>query len=332
MSNINFRNSDRASLDLFFRGQPYSNGYDQRLSFLEIKADFYGFYAKDFLTYNRESILPTARKKAYKALSSAVIRYIEKNFETLDHLQKPYAAAFYILNCNKKFDKIESIFIKALDDIELSISNHPPENLKNILSKIRSGKIPSLSTSGSETTKETETDYLDNNKQASQRILYLIKFILGKENFFYTTEKIKNDQTGNRYRWSSEDKQPVSNDILKQILIQKSTTREIGCRYLFPCWSHFRKLAIRAKINWANHYRHEGYINDFLVLPCFFNNKRGQPVVFDHSDELAEWVFENRKNKDVTLAEIKELHKSLIEHLEKIMQEEDSTGATDNPS
>jgi hypothetical protein len=117
--------------------------------------------------------------------------------------------------------------------------------------------------------------------------------------------------------WSKEDIQPVSNDVFKKVMANDFGRFEIGKRIIFPGWGKYRKISVEFKLLWTKIHDHQSYYRDFIVLPYKFDYKGGR--VIDTGDHLLAWVFDHRKDKKVTIKQIKKLYAELLLEIEEIM-------------
>lgn len=316
ISDMNFIKSDRGRQNFFFRGQRFGD-FNPYLKCLSVNIDFYGFSAKEFLTYNREKILRASSKIAYKVIIDSILSYLDKKFEQLPKDQMPYAAAFYFLYSSKE---TPLSILSALNDFDVSFYFNNSKTIKELMDDIKAKKINNIYTTNENQPKQK--DWLLHS-QGSDTVLMILKYQLTKEGWFYQKNAGLNEKyTG--FFWSESDIQPISNNNLKELLNKERIPASgVGSRFLFPCWDKYRKLALKTKVKWARIYQYESYYSDFMVLPCFFNEEHGKPIEFDESDDLAQWTFKNRKNDAVTLEEIKALYQELRQHLKNIMNAPD---------
>lgn len=310
LTNLNFNNTEHSILETFFRGQEFQ-GFSYYFHCMRASIDFYGHSAKDFLTYNREKILPHAARKAHGEIITAVLSYIDNN--ELSEEQKPYAAAFCQIYANAVPPKLE----RYLPRYEVQFTDGSTKTLEKLTAEIKSGDCKFISTPGHETTIETSSSILAKNKVAPALDL-IIHFVL-ESGFHYQISGHSSPFKGESYKWSAQSIEPLSEDLFKDLLLQKyGINHGVGNRVLFPCWGQYKKLAIKAKISWAKVFSPTRNKNEFMVLPCHFLNI-GQPPVFHDNEELARWTYKNRKYDESSEAEILTLYNDLSLRLKNLI-------------
>lgn len=307
LSNIRFSNREHPKLHTSFRGQPIE-GFNYIFYFLNASVDFYGYSAKDFVTYNREKILPHAASKARRDVITAVLSYIDRKYSDIPDAQKPYAAALYLTWS----DSVNDVLEKDLLRLKIQFTDGSEKTLHDVISGIKAGD--SITTPGFGNSPAKSSSVL---ARTSNPVLNIIMHYASKNGFHH--QMIARENFGEEtYLWVDRDIQPLSDDLFRGVLSQQiEATQGVGSRLLFPCWGEYRKLAIKAKISWAKVFSPRGNFNDMMVLPCHFFHNQPDPAFHDN-EELAQWVYENRKS-DCSPAEILKLYNELSLHLKSIL-------------
>ncbi|MFZ3192847.1 MAG: ATP-binding protein, partial [Moraxellaceae bacterium] len=267
LSKLYFIGHDRGILDTFFRGQVFSD-FGCSFHCLSAKVDFYGYDAKDFLTYSREKILPSAKEMAQKDLVKAVLNYIDKKYDEINADQKPNAAVFYCLNSpsGSKFH----FFNKEMMGFKINFRGGRFKTLGKVVNKILERKVSYIVVI-SDHQKVDRFGLSDSEilaDQSDQISIQLITDQVTDKGWFY---QIGVSKCGGykKYIWSESDIQPVCNNELARFVTGAiSYGFAIGNRKLFPCWDSFRKLAVIASIPYASIYPYAGNRGDLMILPC----------------------------------------------------------------
>lgn len=313
--------SPRNHYKTYFRGQSFTDFYTnyECVSFI---VDFYHTNSDKFLTYNREKILPTAKKEASKVLRKAICNYIEIFFDKLDEEKKPYAALSYIVSLTeKKYDEIDRKFLNYLDKFPILLDKSTIL-LKDLISNIKSGEIKSLSINDSFRNDTTEEEKIQNRILNTSRngLFHIIKFLITKDGLYY----VQNYKTHDLeiINFSKDDIQPIAKHLFKNHLIEKSKggLHSIGCRLIIPAWGDFRGLSIKEKFSWVDVYDYSSFQSDFLVLPLNFKYDITDKEFYEESDDFINWVFNHRKNNEIKIEDIKRLNQDLINHIHNILQ------------
>lgn len=329
LSNIKFKSAlFPGSITTFFKGQLVAKP-DLSIAneYVDCGADFYGYKADEFLSYNREKILNDKRENAADSLIKALCNYIDNYFDTIPPDQKCYAAAFYVLSknrqdCDKKYEK------ELLDHYELSI-NKKKIRLANLLKEINKKdcyKLAIVHSNTEDIRKDEDLNILVSTRYNSD--WKLILYFLQGARYCQINGSSLNEMSKNIYCIYHEDIPPFSNRIIREVLLQKYVMiwGEIGNRILFPVWSKYRKLEISAKIHYPRFITgYSSAFNKFLVLPGLFKQTdEGKRPYLEADDNLIAWVYEHSPyKKEITKENIKELYTDLIEHLNKVLDKKD---------
>lgn len=314
LRNVNFSSVDNGRLSTFFRGQRFS-GFNYILPILNASIDFYGHSAKDFLTYNRERILTTAQKKARTEIIKATLNYINDRFTEIPEDQKPYAAAFCLLNNNNSNPELE----KYLLEYNINFADDSKKLLENIISDIKLKNIKEIVTQGYR--EKPKHPSITLHKNNSSTALDLIVLHTEKNGLYHQIVENNMECDSLTYQWGTDDIEPISEDLFKKFMRQEfGGSFGVGNRILFPCWGKYRKLAISTKINWARIFQFNSGRGDLMVLPCNFIDKNKAPD-FHENIELASWVHSNAKDPKVSEKEIFDLYNDLSLYLKKLIEE-----------
>lgn len=313
LQNVYFGHS-HSDIKTLFRGQEFS-GLSASFSFISCTADYYGHLALDFLSYNREKILPQARSIAIRELKNSLIDFIEKKFDTIKHSQKPFAAAFHFLCSENKIPAYEG----ELKKLPIRLYGDLLITLGETLEKIKRKEIDLIenysdhynfhSTEPTKPPQDSNTLLLHNN--SIEPTLSLIKHFATRDGMFWQEQHgyDKLNPSSRAFAWSDKDIQPVSDDIFKEILQGKTSTFNIGNRLFFPAWGKFRELSVKVDVPWARVHRHEANGVEFLVLPCKFSLNDAE-IGLD--EQFLKWTYSQINN---ATALSPEAHKVLYNEL-----------------
>lgn len=318
LSHIRFSDGDYNGLRTFFRGQKFTD-FNMGSTLVSGKVDFYGYQAMDFLTYNREKILPHIKTEAVGNVTKALLEFINVKFDSMDELEQPYAAAYYYLYATKEV--VESKHHNALMKFLVEIENRETLSLASILECIERKELVDFEVRQREhrlqknvvTSKRSSPDTLavliDGCPNTS---LDLIKLLATKKGYYWQEQQTDSNLV-KRCHWSHEDIIPVDQKTLKSIMSGPHGVFDIGKRCLFPGWKSYRRLAITANITWARAVDHLSDRTDMLVLPYAFDYEETAHI--DKSKHLIDWVHAHRTNKDLTVREIEALYDELIREI-----------------
>lgn len=315
ISGIHFKDMHSGNFETYFRGQVFSDlNLNNYIDFCSAKIDFYGERADKFLTYNREKILIEAKNNAKKKVERALSNYIKNKYEIIPEEEKPFASACYMKLCS--FNKIETNILSGLNKIPVLLDNKT-FSLVELINEIKEGKIINISVINHLNDNLSVENIIKNN--AKDDIVNLLLFLITKQEMYYQIEHL--DISARSYQFSSDDLMPITESYFKKILNLNISNGfyEIGCRKIFPSWGEFRKLSFSATTQWSDRFFYQDFRNEVLVLPYLFNQNLKIEDRFDNSEEFVNWIFENRKYKNITLDEIIDLNNKLIEHIKKII-------------
>lgn len=295
--------------DSLFRGQPF-DGMHNVSELFTCTADFYSHQASDFLSYNREKILPQAKSKAIDSLLNSAIEYVEEKFNVIPDSEKPTAAAYHFLES----DDISPKYPLELMKLEIHNYKNKKITLSEIISAIEKQEIKRIEIHDphrSTTTPPTEKDTFVLASEIAHASKNIIINLLQERGFFWQ-EDTGYSKTYKSIIISTKDIQPVSDTIFKQIL-NTNNRLDVGNRILFPVWGDYRDLALEATIPWARAHWREGKNVDYMVLPCKFNIEGKATTEYDI--DLINWAYQNRRNKKITSETFHETYSKLIQHL-----------------
>lgn len=312
LKKLQFTTEDYGRLSTYFRGQKF-DGFNYYFHCMHGSVDFYGYSAKDFLTYNRDKILPHIAREARDNVLHAVLSYIDQRFNKIPPDQKPSAAAFCLLYSKSPTPEIEN---QALE-FEIKFSDGSSKSLNDVLSDIESGACNSL------TTHSHSNDAPRNSTTLAQHFsdpaINLIIYFAKKRKLYHTIVDYGSLSSGLTYAWGAQDNQPITDELFRKVLSQEiGSNHGVGNRLLFPAWGKYRKLTIKATIHWAKVFSPITGYEDLMVLPCHFHNDHSAPS-FHKNEELANWTYNHKKHDDVSLSEIHTLYDELSTHLENLI-------------
>lgn len=322
LSNIVFHYSDYSRISTLFRGQSFS-GLSVNIPLVRCDVDFYGYDAINFLTYNRDKILPHMRSKAAEDVKDALLSFIEDNFKKLDDSQRQCAAAFYYLYSQKDSDS--AIYNKDLMNFKVEIEKKESMSILHFLELIKNKsikyvelhRIDNFQSSPSESAHyayPSDTAVLINGAPGVS--LKLIKLLATKEGFYWQ-EQTATPPCQSKCYWSDEDLIPIHRDILCEIIADEKDHFEFGKRMIFPAWAEYRKLAIKfSEVHWARSKGHLSFNEELLVLPYIFSHKG--PAISDVNQNLVDWVYTHRVHEDLTMQQLRELYEKLIKEIDDI--------------
>lgn len=314
LSNINFRYDDHGSISTLFRGQKFSD-LNPYMPLISLELDFYGHEAMDFLTYNRDKILPHAKHQAALDSRKAVLEFIESKFFTLPANQRPIAAAFFYLF--SPADPFPQQYEHDLNNYLVYIKNRAPMPLSEVIEAIKEKHLisfeirhePHESPTAELSEQNSDCHTLAILEAGEQKTsLSLIKLLATKQGLYWQEQL--SQESGTKCTWSEDDIQPVSNELLVRILAGKRGDLEIGRRMLFPAWGEFRRLAVKSKVQWARAFSHTSHKNDIIVLPYVFEHEgRALPNI---DENLIDWVYAHKVHQDLKRDEITSIYEALI--------------------
>lgn len=322
LSQIRFGHGYGSNFKLLFRGQEFS-GLTPSLELISCVVDYYGHQALDFLSYNREKILPQAKRAAITELTAGLLEYIEKKIDSMDVTEKPFAAAIYFLYGPDENNNITDHLLK----FPLHIYNKESRELGDVLSDIKNKKIRRIEVKENSRLNLDDKDYepsTDEDTLVLERIsanatVNLIKHLATKDGMFWQEQLNQTDHYRNRHIvWDDNDIQPVEDKILFDILAGNSSYLEVGNRMFFPAWGKYRKLASNANVPWARIHKHFGANTEYLVLPCKFGFNEQAEIEID--DTFLSWTYTNRSDDNLDFDEHKKIYQELAEHLRKIIE------------
>lgn len=322
LSDIRFGHLLGHSFRMLFRGQEF-NGLSPSLELVSCIADYYGHQALDFLSYNREKILPQAKRPALNDLKDGLIEYIEKKIDTMATEEKPFAAAFYFLYAPDKNARFTNHLLK----LPLHIYKKESRELGDVLIEIKNKKTKyievkennnlNLATKSYEPSTAEDTLVLD--RVSANATFEIIKHLATREGMFWQERLTQADSYRNRHMaWEDHDIQPVEDKIIFDILNGNSSYFEIGNRMFFPAWGKYRKLSSNANVPWARIHKHSSVNAEYLVLPCKFGVS--EPASIEIDDTFLSWTYSNRSDESVEFHEYKELYQELVNDLKAIIE------------
>ncbi|MDW1148874.1 ATP-binding protein [Mannheimia haemolytica] len=314
LSNLSFGDFDGRA-NTFFRGQRFS---DLSLSVpgLRCNVDIYSETSDKFLSYNREKILPEVRNSIREKVYDVICKYISDKFDIFSESEKQFAALSYFLlsENSEKFTKfIEGININESDTLESLINDVTNSQIQ----------IVYIDKDYAQSFQEEQTIKNFNKRY----ILNYLLWIVTKNGIFYNIhkEKPKKDSYGNYvekfvYTFSKEDIFPISKDYFFDIVNNKISHNTRGCRMLFPTWGKFRELSIRDDgFSYGDFFNYTSYSTDYMILPIDFRFEMNDQRFFDYSENLVTWIYNNKKQENVSFEKIKELVQELIIELKEML-------------
>lgn len=317
LSDITFQGSPFPGLTHRFRGQNIDK-FHYRDSLCTGIVDFYGFYAGEFLTYNRDNLLPEAFEKAQTAIQNSILHFIEFAYDQLPLEQVGYAAAVKYL-WQDEVDHGRD-YKCGLDTLKLSFKHHPPCTFKEFIEKLKSKEVEYIILTQERYAEPIEGEHPLGKKcweLSSHRDIYdLIVLEATKQGLSWQSTMYGKHYANHISRWFSEDVFPLCERSV-QMHFGVDKNKNFGRRLLFPCWGKYRALAIKATLKAPSTIHHTSYYKDYLVLPFSFDSRRN--ATKDLSEHLMGWVYDNRKKSSVTKELIEILYLDLIKDLsEKI--------------
>ncbi len=309
-----FHGYDSSDLITRFRGQEFS-GLTLGTGLVSAVVDFHGHPAMNFLAFNREKILPEAKSSARREIVQTLLEYIDDQFSQFDKKKKINAAAFYFSNSEMNSEKYLLEFMNFPIDLSSEI-----KTLSEVVDLIDAGTIKNMWSGDTYNAESTEvpTDLVRVFGNGRSTAMKFIQYWATKRGNYWQEQNWVTPFKGVRH-WSKEDIQPVSDDIFRLVMSGKGNFSNVGNRIMFPSWGEYRKLSIVATIPWLRVHSHAAYESDFLVLPYKFDVDGNRHLSMN--DSFIAWVFEHRKRKDITFAEISELYLQLNLHIENLIKQ-----------
>lgn len=321
--NVNYREKDHKRMSeqsndalILYRGQPVRkeiNRFESIFSdYIDFSVDIYGYCAKEILNYSRDGFLPEKLNEIRRLLKNILIDYTVNNFSEIPENQKGRAASF--LYVNDFSDRKNKLYLKFILERQIEIDGKK-FSFKDIVDKLTVGGYcwggvdkEVLKKSG--INKKTYLNY--NSKFQNSDDIFLIHKIIMESGFYH---KIHTNIENEACDILSYTKEPVfyfTKEIFKDVLLD--FYKDYGNKnFLANVWGEFQDLAIK-------------HIPYFYPIYCY-SDKKGNlllPIYFDENEFKFEdlnkmdiWVFENRKDKNVSFERISELNKKL----EKIIKE-----------
>lgn len=313
LSNVTFVD-DYSSYTTYFRGQKF-NDLKYILEFVNFEIDFYSNTSKEFITYNREKILPDMRHEAYRKTLTTIKNYIINNFEKIPEKQKPIAAIFcyrYFSQALKSIpENIHSYIFKY--DVLLHNETKKLEALLNNLDQYRYIDLYNRNSQNPPKVKTLKGTVVFANRNST--LVFNVIANLAKERGFWFILESRNDQKIH-YRISEKNEQPLSDDQFRKFLLEiPNDFFTIGQRCLFPCWEQHNNLAVNANPKWGRQYPSLYSNSKYMVLPIYC----GENIKLDESDYLCTWTYENRSDLNISLEEIRASYNVLKEKLKTIL-------------
>ncbi|VEI78069.1 HSP90 family protein [Mannheimia haemolytica] len=315
LSNLSFGDFN-GRVNSFFRGQRFS---DLSLSVpgLHCNVDVYSETSDKFLTYNREKILPEVREVIREKVYNVICKYISDKIDCIPEPEKPFAALSYFLLSKKAENK----FSELIGRIKINKSSTLEKLINDIV--VHKKKIVFI---------DRDYDKKFQNKQtiknATKKFIlsYLLWYITKKDMFYSIHKEIhKKDSYGNHvekfiYTFEDDDAFPISNDYFLTIIRNKISHNDRGCRLFFPAWGKFRELSIRDdRFSYGDFFHYISYSTDYMILPIDFRFEMNEQRFFDDSENLVTWIYNNKKQENVSFEKIKELLQELIIELKEIL-------------
>ncbi|WP_440814374.1 HD domain-containing protein [Pseudomonas syringae] len=311
LANVKFGPWQSTNVVSLFRGQRFS-GLEGVLSFARCEADFHGYAAIDFLTYNREKILPNIKSEARGLLNRAILRFIEARFDLISVPERPYAAAFYYMF--SFHDDEGQKYISDLMRYPVKFYGKDEMTLGSVIEAIKNKQLIDFDSQEGVDSSGGFPDGLPSTyglmiSSPKENTLKLIKLLGTSEGMFWQERKSRSPLQ-HICSWSSDDVIPVSSEIMAEIMMGAYDELPIGKRVIFPAWSQYRKLSISRPPTWAREIHHLSFRNEFLVLPYSFDFKGS--TILDLSHNFIQWVYEHRSDNTVTVEQIIDLYQTMI--------------------
>lgn len=314
LSNVLFGDFDGRAKTLF-RGQEFS-GLLLATPCIKYNVDIYSTTSDRFLSYNREKILPEAKSNICKEVYNVICQYISDKFDSFSESEKQFAALSYFLsseNSNK--------FTKFIEEIKINES----DTLANLMNDVTNyqKKVFYIDRDYAQSFQEEQTIKNFNKRYILDYLLWSVT----KNGVFYSLhkERHKKDSYGNYiekfvYTFGNEDIFPISKDYFFDIVDHKISHNDRGCRLFFPAWGKFRELSIRDdSFSYGDFFSYTSYSTDYIILPIDFRFEMNEQRFFDDSENLVTWIYNNKKQENVSFEKIKELVQELIIELKTIL-------------
>lgn len=336
LSDIEFKDST-GNCEFYFRGQEF-DGLDIQYQCMNCTINFFHTTSNEFLTYNRNTILPDAKLQTKKLLHKTFKNYIEnkKQFNKFSETDKIYAASCYIhYFADKK--NIDIQLLNYFNQFPVLIGDKT-ETVDAILKKIIKGNLKEIYAIDDFSLRYDDDFIKITTTTKFQQVIHNIslvslfnniKFMISQASLYYTESH--NDfgvQEENSISISNHDVQPICNktfrNLISDIKFNGIQRNQSSNKLIFPAWQKYRKLSINEQIqkhfDILNIYDYISNQEDYLILPINLNHKNECVNFYDNSDQFINFVYKYRKNQNVTIEEIKTLNKQLIDHIKEILR------------
>ncbi|WGE46544.1 HD domain-containing protein [Actinobacillus equuli] len=320
LSNISFGDY-YPPINTFFRGQEIS---DFRLSLfgMDCNADLYCNTSDKLLTYNRNEILPDVKLSTAEIIHTAVVNYIHKSFDSLSEEEKAFAALTYFFL--SKGNNGKSNILKFIDELPINKGR----TLGNLMNDLRNGTQDHIVNVERDYDKKFVDEVTTINLNIKDHVLhYILENITESDMTYQIKREIINSSPHNKIRKltytfrRNDTEPPITKDYFIKSIGEKIKYNHRGCRLFFPAWDKFRKLSIRREnVLYGDFFSFTSYRDDYLILPMNFNFELKAEAFWDNSDELINWIYENRKDDKISFDEINQLHEELIDFLKRYME------------
>ena len=312
--------------DVFYRNQPVRI-FPFNFCFLKISVNICGGNAKDILTLNRNEINSQYRETLYKDTISTVIEYLLKGkFSEMSSNQKPLASAFvYVYGNTVGIENDHSeIFTKWMEyAVDVMIKGEYKEKrLADLLSEVNSVNIV-----------EDMSNRRSYELEDGSLTIFNLKIFPGGERkllnkalsqYFKSISYLEKD----RYVVHKQDDLPLIDKNGWKSWFREVYLNNLIARGHIPCNPDYVKLVIK-----------DDYIFPYpLYTPYpmdFYYPKMVSPYVIKRSgeneiekrlevyvpDKLIDFVFENRKDENVTKDEIRATYEKFIKDMESVINE-----------
>lgn len=322
-------NASHHSSDIYFRNQ-IVRSFDPSIPLLRFSLNILSGNAKEILSLNRDDIRKEYADKLKANASLAISRYLMTSIEEFKNKEIKELASMY-LTWNREFIE-EHISKKSINipkywkDYKLSLKREGKADIKkSILQLLSSDKIvyksgpknPILSFN----IKKNQYDLIADYQIILRDVFLFICHIIG-ENYKY----LSFGEEGITFTKEFSKDYLENTDKAREKWIKQYLDKSHYARGLMPCNFKYKDLEVE-RIAYESTFAE--FSKDYPVMICPYIREYSGKISFwgnaikltySVDDEVIEKVYENRKNKDVTKAQIKSAYEIFKTDFKDVVQ------------
>lgn len=311
---------------LLFKGQELETYFPTSFCCFEI--DILGFNADEYLEINRNKLKKSKENELFEIINTALSNFLNTEIRSKSApLEKEYIDAF-LISCKSVADFItESNLINDKPEITFDGSGYNTKQVidaDKVILKLVKHTVKSEPHKKEQTKVESSNNEyvitIDKNHHC-QTIKLLENYLLQKH---FSGIKISLDESEDKkvtqIEYTKDSSCIIDDSILKYVL--GTEIRDRWPRLVFLCPDEYQKLAVKNEsigfCEWLHHNVDSSIslVNkNLMVLPFKSGDKSFSKYNFD---QLVAWVYENRKNPDITKSEISETYDKYINYIQSI--------------